>query len=219
MPCPSEGDLLRAFRAGDATAFTALVEAHQGALLRHARALLGAGSSYEDAVQEVFLKLAQSPPEIPEEAAGDPKLERMHLLSWLHRVTRNCCMDTMRAEKRRRRREGEVAEPEAEEGGLATVEANDTRAAVEREIGRLPVEQREVLVLRLLSERSYKEIAEITGKPIGTVGWLVSIGLKALSEALAPVLGSGLVAEPVRATRNEAGATSARLDVVRGELS
>jgi RNA polymerase sigma factor (sigma-70 family) len=219
MPCPSEGDLLRAFRAGDATAFTALVEAHQGALLRHARALLGAGSSYEDAVQEVFLKLAQSPPEIPEEAAGDPKLERMHLLSWLHRVTRNCCMDTMRAEKRRRRREGEVAEPEAEEGGLATVEENDTRAAVEREIGRLPVEQREVLVLRLLSERSYKEIAEITGKPIGTVGWLVSIGLKALSEALAPVLGSGLVAEPVRATRNEAGATSARLDVVRGELS
>ena len=76
-----------------------------------------------------------------------------------------------------------------------------------------------MLVLRLLSERSYKEIAEITGKPIGTVGWLVSIGLKALSEALAPVLGAGLAAEPVRATRNDAGAASARLDVVRGELS
>jgi|RhiMethySRZTD1v2_1073278.scaffolds.fasta_scaffold690180_2 RNA polymerase sigma-70 factor (ECF subfamily) len=220
---PSDGQLLRAFRNGDAAAFAELVEAHQGTLLRHARALLGPGSTYEDAVQEVFLKLAQSPPEIPEEAAGDPRLERMHLLSWLHRVTRNCCMDTMRSEKRRRRRESDVAEPEAEEGGIAAVEAGDTRAAVEREIGRLPVEQREVLVLRLLSERSYKEIAEITGKPIGTVGWLVSVGLKALSEALAPMLGgglgAGLAAEPVRATRNEGGATSARLDVVRGELS
>jgi RNA polymerase sigma-70 factor (ECF subfamily) len=195
------------------------VELHQGALLRHARALLGPGSLYEDAVQEVFLKLAQSPPEIPEEAAGDPRLERLHFLSWLHRVTRNCCMDTMRSEKRRKRREGDVAAPEAEEGGLSTVDARDTRAAVEREIGRLPVEQREVLVLRLLSERSYKEIAEITGKPIGTVGWLVSVGLKALAQALSPVLEGGLALQTARATRNEGGATSSRLDVVRGELS
>ena len=128
-------------------------------------------------------------------------------------------MDTIRADKRRRRREQFVATGEAHEGGIGSIEERDTRQAVEREIEKLPVDQREVLVLRLLGDRSYKEIAEITGKPIGTVGWLVSIGLKALSEALAPVLGSGLVAEPVRATRNEAGATSARLDVVRGELS
>jgi RNA polymerase sigma-70 factor, ECF subfamily len=219
MTCPSDGELLSAFRNGDATAFTDLVELHQGTLLRHARALLGPGSLYEDAVQEVFLKLAQSPPEIPEEAAGDPRLERTHLLAWLHTVTRNCCMDTIRAEKRRKRREGDVATAEASEGGHSAIEGNDTRAAVEREIGKLPVEQREVLVLRLLSERSYKEIAEITGKPIGTVGWLVSLGLKALSEALTPVLGRELATEPVRSTRNEPGAASARLDVVRGELS
>ena len=215
MTCPSDGQLLRAFQSGDASAFTGIVELHQGALLRHARALLGPGSLYEDVVQEVFLRLAQSPPEIPEEADGDPRLERVHLLSWLHRVTRNCCMDTMRAEKRRRRRENEVASREASEGGLSSVEERDTRAAVEREIGRLPLEQREVLVLRLLAERSYKEIAEITGRPIGTVGWLVSLGLKALSQGLAPVL----AAEPARAARRERGAPSVRMDVIRGELS
>ena len=224
MTCPSDGDLLRAFRTGDASAFAALVEAHQAALLRHARALLGAGSLYEDAVQEVFLKLAQSPPEIPVEAAGDPNLERAHLLAWLHRVTRNHCMDTMRAEKRRRRRESDVAAADVAEGGLRSVDERDTRAAVEREIEKLPGDQREVLVLRLLSERSYKEIAEITGKPIGTVGWLVSIGLKALGEGLAPLIGEGspaarLATEPARATRNAGTAASPRLDVVRGELS
>ena len=222
MPCPSDGQLLRAFRNGDAGAFTELVNLHQAALLRHARALLGPGSVYEDVVQEVFLKLAQSPPEIPAEADGDPRLERVHLLSWLHKVTRNCCMDVVRAEARRKRREQDVASGEAAEGGLRLVEENDTRAAVERELGKLPVEQREVLVLRLLGERSYKEIAEITGRPIGTVGWLVSVGLKALSESLAPVLGGlvGPAAEPVPA-RNEQGAPSPRLDldVVRGELS
>ena len=215
MTCPSDGQLLRAFRGGDATAFTELVNLHQAALLRHARALLGPGSLYEDVVQDVFLKLAQTPPEIPSEADGDERLERVHLLSWLHKVTRNGCMDAMRAEKRRRRREQDVAASEAHEGGIGSVEEKDTREAVEREIGRLPVEQREVLVLRLLGDRSYREIAEITGRPIGTVGWLVSLGLKALGEGLSPIL----AAEPVRVARNERGAASPRLDVVRGELS
>ncbi|HEV8111979.1 MAG TPA: RNA polymerase sigma factor [Planctomycetota bacterium] len=215
MTSPSDGQLLRSFQRGDATAFTELVNLHQAALLRHARALLGPGSLYEDVVQDVFLKLAQTPPELPSEAVGDPRLERVHLLSWLHKVTRNGCMDTMRAEKRRRRREQEVAAEESHGGGMGTVDERDTREAVEREIGKLPVEQREVLVLRLLGERSYKEIAEITGRPIGTVGWLVSIGLKALGAGLAPVL----EAQPVRVTRSEATAASLRLDVIRGELS
>src|SRR5258705_554277 len=176
MTCPSDGQLLRAFQGGDATAFTELVNLHQAALLGHARALLGPGSLYEDVVRAVFLKLAPEPAELPSELEGDPRLERVHLLSWLHKVTRNGCMDTMRGEKRRRRREREVAAEESHGGGMGSVDERDTREAVEREIGKLPVEQREVLVLRLLGERSYKEIAEITGRPVGTVGWLVSIG-------------------------------------------
>ncbi len=45
-----------------------------------------------------------------------------------------------------------------------------------------------MLVLRLFGERSYKEIAGITGKKIGTVGWLISVGLKALATELAPLV-------------------------------
>ena len=73
-------------------------------------------------------------------------------------------------------------------GGLDAVEAEDTRAAVERGLTRLPEDQREVLVLRLFGDRSYKEIAEITGKKVGTIGWLISVGLKALSTELAPLV-------------------------------
>ena len=62
------------------------------------------------------------------------------------------------------------------------------REAVETSLGKLPADQREVLVLRLLGERSYREIAQITGRKIGTVGWLVSVGLKALGRDLAPIL-------------------------------
>jgi RNA polymerase sigma-70 factor (ECF subfamily) len=120
----------------------------------------------------------------------------------------------MRAEKRRKRREEDVAANEGHTGGLETVESRDTRAAVERELERLPVDQREVLVLRLLGDRSYKEIAEITGKNIGTVGWLISVGLKALGEGLEPLLEGRKGAQRNGAVRIETG-----MGLAQGEVS
>lgn len=113
-------------------------------------------------------------------------------------------MDTLRSETRRKRREESVAAPEqaprSVAAGAEEVEAADTRAAVERGLERLPSDQREVLALRLLAERSYKEIAEITGKKIGTVGWLVSEGLKALAGHLAPLVEAQTSTQPIART-------------------
>ncbi len=186
MQSRSDGDLLAAWQGGDSSAFEELVNRYQAPLLRHARSLLGDRRGYEDAVQEALLKLAQQPPVLAQ--VGDPRAEEAQLASWLHRVTRNLCMDALRSEKRRKRREEEVADREVSTGGLHRVEENDTRDAVERSLHRLPADQREVLALRLFGERSYKEIAEITGKKIGTVGWLISVGLKALAGELEPLL-------------------------------
>ena len=215
----SEAALLDRYHAGDTGAFAELVRRHQGPLLRHAQGLLGPGSAYEDTVQEAFLKLAQNAPVLPEEVLGDPGAEHAQLGAWLHKVTRNLCMDVMRSETRRRRREQDVAAHEAVEGGIGdggigTVEADDTRGAVEQSLGRLPQDQCEVLVLRLLGEKSYREIAEITGKKIGTVGWLVSVGLKALSAELMPLLAG----TPQTASREVAG-PGMGFGLVRGEQS
>lgn len=191
----STATLLESHRAGDPSAFAALVRMFEASLLRHARGLLGPGSVYEDVVQDALLKLAQSPPDLPQEVIGDFARESGQLACWLHKVTRNLCMDVMRAETRRKKREQHVAADEAIGGGTAVVEANDTREAVERSLHHLPQDQREVLVLRLLGEKSYREIAEITGRKIGTVGWLVSVGLKALATELAPLLGGSHIAQ------------------------
>jgi len=182
MTEPSDARLLEAWRGGDPGAFNELVRRYQDPLLRHARGLLGAGSPYEDVVQEVFLKLARERVVLP---PGDPSGRGRQLSAWLHKVTRNACMDIIRSESRRKWRERDVARSEHTHGGFCGVEAEDTRALVERELERLPVDQREVLVLRLLAERSYREIAEVTGKKVGTVGWLISEGLKTLSGNLA----------------------------------
>ncbi len=186
---PSDGALLEGHRRGDRGAFHELVRRHEDPLLQHARALLGRRTGYEDAVQEAVLRLAQSPPTLPDGVRGDPRAERAHLGAWLSTVTRNLCMDTLRSETRRRHREQDAAHHEGEHDlGLAGVDERDTRAAVRRELEKLPDDQREVLVLRLVGDRSYKEIAEITGKKIGTVGWLISIGLQELSARLGPIV-------------------------------
>ncbi len=182
----SDEGLLARWRERDEGAFAALVARHEGALLHHARALLG--SHGEDAVQEAFLQLAKSPPEL---VARDPEGSRAVLSSWLHKVVRSRCMDMLKSERRRRDREVLVAPVEAQEGGQAQVEHGDTRAAVRRAMDGLPPDQREVLVLRLLGGKSYREIAEITGRKSGTVGWLVAEGVKALGARLEPLVRAG----------------------------
>ena len=182
----SDAELLADWRAGTGGAFTELVKRHQTSLLHHARSLLGATEA-DDAVQEAFLKLAEKPPAVE----GDHEASRKQLSSWLHRVTRNLCMDAMRSETRRKRREERAASSEATGGGIDAVETSDTREAVERGLQRLPEAQREVLVLRLLGDKSYREIAEVTGRKVGTVGWLISEGLKQLSGELAHLVPAG----------------------------
>ena len=213
----TESGLLEAWRAGDGEAFAELVRRHQGSLLRLARALLGERLAHEDVVQEAFLRLAKSPPDLPPEVVGRPEEERAQLLAWLHRVTRNLCMDVMRSESRRRQREHDVAAHEAGDGGLVEVDTRDTRAVVASKLSKLPDDQRDVLVLRLLADKSYREIAAITGKKIGTVGWLVSVGLRALSAELAPIVSLGL---PVSETLEKGVASHGTgLSVLRGEMS
>lgn len=188
MPHRTTSRLLDDHRRGDLDAFRVLVDRHQGALLRYARFLTPAGEEAEDVVQDVFLRLAQRPPELPPEARQDERLAQAHLASWLYRVTRNRAMELVRSDTRRRARERLAAPPEAGPRGLPAHEARDIREAVERGLRALPDAQREVLVLRLLGDRSYQEIAELTGKPTGTIAWLISVGLRQLADLLAPDL-------------------------------
>jgi RNA polymerase sigma-70 factor (ECF subfamily) len=55
---------------------------------------------------------------------------------------------------------------------------------VARALDRLPPKSREVLVLRELEGCSYKEIAEVTGLPIGTVMSSLSRARRRLEQAL-----------------------------------
>ncbi len=63
---------------------------------------------------------------------------------------------------------------------------NLARWLVARALEELPARFREVIVLRELEGCSYKEIAEITGSPIGTVMSSLSRARRRLEQALRP---------------------------------
>jgi RNA polymerase sigma-70 factor, ECF subfamily len=73
---------------------------------------------------------------------------------------------------------------EAADAGLRRGEAKET---VRQALARLPAEFREVIVLRELQGLSYKEIAQVTGSPVGTVMSRLARARQRLVEALGPL--------------------------------
>jgi RNA polymerase sigma factor (sigma-70 family) len=93
--------------------------------------------------------------------------------AWLLRIVRNTCYSALQA---RKLRANEVPIEEETDGvedpsplPPAIFDRKATVEAVREAIEELPVDFREALVLRELEGLSYKEIAEVSGVPLGTV--------------------------------------------------
>jgi RNA polymerase sigma-70 factor (ECF subfamily) len=64
--------------------------------------------------------------------------------------------------------------------------AKDGARTLQQALDSLPIEFREVMIMRELEELSYKQIGDIIGIPIGTVMSRLGRGRKLLAQALAP---------------------------------
>lgn len=117
----------------------------------------------EDVVQDAMLRAFRA---FDGFRGGDIK-------AWLLAIVRNCC----RSAHGNTRRRGHVPLPEDDAGAIPSADADPevqaVRASESRRVNAaialLPNEFREVLILREMEEMSYREIAETTGAPVGTV--------------------------------------------------
>jgi RNA polymerase sigma-70 factor, ECF subfamily len=136
--------------------------------------------------------------------------------AWLLTIVRNTCYTWL---KRNRSAElsgdfeevvltKESDEPDPETAHALKVQAQLVNEAIEK----LPIEFREVVILRELEELSYKEIAQITEIPIGTVMSRLSRARK----RLLVVLRGGARMEAVeKKVRHKPPAIKCRIDLVQ----
>jgi RNA polymerase sigma-70 factor (ECF subfamily) len=143
-------------------------------LRRYARALVGDRAAADDLVQDTL-----------ERAWAKLHLFRQgsDLRAWLFTVMHNVHVNQIRSRRELLTLDAEALELPVRAAHEASLEARD----VERALLRLPVEQREVLLLVVLEDLSYEEAAAALGIPIGTVMSRLSRGrekLRALMEGL-----------------------------------
>jgi RNA polymerase sigma-70 factor (ECF subfamily) len=151
---------------------------HLGAAYNLARWLTRNEHDAEDVVQEAYMRAFKF---FSGFRGGDSR-------AWLLTIVRNTCYTWLQQNRSREFATGLDHESYTAESEAPDPEANLLRNVdtemLKRAIDELPVEFREAIVLRELEEMSYKEIADISGVPLGTVMSRLARGRKRLQQVL-----------------------------------
>lgn len=163
-------------QAGDREAMAKIVDRYQRPLLQFLYRITGLEQTAEDLTQETFLRMLVY--------TGHPP-ERFR--PWAYTIACNLARDSFRRAAYRR----EVTDPMDEGFADHVVESAETTAlrlteaqSVANTVLSLPLPLREVLVLRFYHELRLEEIAEIIGRPIGTVKSRLYRSLRCLKELI-----------------------------------
>lgn len=168
--------LILRFKRGSTDALCRIYQKYEGVMLTVAAGLLSDVHAAQDAVHDVFVGFAQSPERL--RLAGS-------LRSYLTTCVANLARDRLRAGKRQAASPPEV-EPQADERTMPL-----SRAIQDEELRRLadalamlPYEQREVVVLHLKGDLTFREIAGVQGASINTVQSRYRYGIDKLRSLL-----------------------------------
>lgn len=166
-----EAEWIQRCQSGDGEAFTPLVEAYQKRIFYLVFHLVRRQEDIEDLVQEVFIKAF---------AAISSYNFQSSFGTWLNRIAVNHCYDYLRRRRSSRvsyfsemseegQREIESKAQSPETGGLN----NEERLAVDdlasKLLARAPAEDRVILTLKEIEDKSVEEIAEILKLKSSTV--------------------------------------------------
>ena len=159
---------------------------HLDAAYNLARWIIGSDDDAGDVVHTAFLRAARY---VHTYAGGNAR-------AWWLSIVRNCCLATLGARSKR-----EVSLESLESDDLAferhddpieeSLHLSQSAALILKELQSIPVEYREVLVLRELEDCSYREIADILSVPIGTVMSRLARARGLIRKALTETSGRG----------------------------
>jgi len=160
---------------GDVEAFKALVEAHEGAVLGLCRRLFpGNSADAEDLTQETFVRAYRY---------LDRLEDRERFQPWLYQIARSLCRDRRRRQQVEQRvlaERGEMLRRQTRDG-----EGDAARDRISLALSDLPLDEREVLVLRYFEGLSYEDLSRRLKSSISQVDHLIRKARARLSRRLA----------------------------------
>jgi len=167
--------------SGDAEAFGEIVRRWERRIFALTFGILGREEDARDATQETFLAAFRN----LRGFRGEAKVS-----SWLHRIAVNQCITRQRRAKVRSETalddsaETEFAGPVGE-SPARVAEGRQRTVAVRRALNGLPIELRQIVVMKEFEELTFREIAEVLDLPLSTVKSRLYTGLKQLQMRLA----------------------------------
>ena len=165
----------------DALNWEDLYNQHGRALLLFARQWARSTADAEDLVQEAFLKVHRAKQPVPPDRA----------VPALYNAVRWVGIDRLRSLKRRERREEFAAVGEPDAMFEPALERDERRQELEQALERLPDEQREVVVMKIWGDRSFREIGEALEIPLNTAASRYRYALEALRQHIHPEVAHG----------------------------
>lgn len=180
MAAPEDLDaVVRSAQAGDEDAFRQLYRAHQPALLRYLRVLVGEDA--EDVASEAWLQIARDLRGFSGTWDG--------FRGWTATIARHRAMDLLRAQRRRPVSAGPIEQlteihAAGDDTAARALELVSTDAAVAL-IASLPPDLAEAIMLRVVVGLDAKATGSILGKRAGAVRTAAYRGLKQLAQRLA----------------------------------
>lgn len=160
---------------GDVDAFEELYHRYKRHIYTFCLKLTGDRSLAEDATHDTFLRMHQSI-----KTLSDPRLLR----SWLFTIARNGVFKMLRKQQRNGSLDEETVW--TSETPLTRIEESETSSIIAACMNALKAEYKEVLFLREYEQRSYEEIAAITGNSESSVKSRLFKARKALAVKLKP---------------------------------
>lgn len=182
----TDTEIAERLRARDVDGLAAAYDAYGAVAFSVALRVVGDRQKAEDVTQDAFLKLWNNA------SAFQPS--RGSLRTWLLTIVRNRAIDALRGRGAHERAELPLFETQpsqhASDDPWRAVADEFEAEAVREALGRLPVEQRQVIELAYYAGYTQGEIAEMTRVPIGTVKGRARLALEKLHSYLA---GKGLI--------------------------
>lgn len=183
----SDESLMLRYREGDVRAFEVLVTRHRKPIYNFILRFVRDAAQAEDVMQETFLRLIKG---------ADNYEKQAKFTTWMYTIARNLCVDASRRGKHRKA--ASLDAPIGEDEGATLLDIVSDGAvgadgkAIQRELAirmkqaieALPDEQREIFLLREVSDLQFNEIAQVVGVSENTVKSRMRYALEKLREAL-----------------------------------